>query len=194
MSTAVILAGGKSSRMGRDKLRLQFGGDTLLRAAVNRFSQCFDKVYVSVGDAEKYPEVEAERVVDVYPGCGPISGLHAALRKTKDEGVFMAAADLPFSSPEAALKIMELCGDASAAMLVDDMGRFEPTFGYYKKELLPEAERLIKDGRYKLMLLFDNFELRKISRDELGELWSERLLDNINYPEDYERILREEIK
>jgi molybdopterin-guanine dinucleotide biosynthesis protein A len=180
--------------MGRDKLRLQFGGDTLLRSAVNRFSQCFDNVYVSVGDAEKYPEVEAERVVDVYPGCGPISGLHAALGKTKDEGVFMAAADLPFSSPEAALKIMELCGDASAAMLVDEMGRFEPTFGYYKKELLPEAERLIKDGRYKLMLLFDNFELRKISRDELGELWSERLLDNINYPEDYERILREEIK
>ena len=189
MSTAVILAGGKSRRMGRDKLRLTYGGETLLALAVRRFSAVFDRVYLSVGDPEKYPEIDCERVVDLYPGCGPMAGLQAALRRTPDEGVFLAAADLPFADPLAAQRLISLCGDCAAALLLDEDGRFEPTFGYYKKELLPEAERLLAAGQYKMLALFDCASLRRVRREELGALWREGMLDNVNYPEDYERLI-----
>ena len=189
MSTAVILAGGKSRRMGHDKTQLIYRGQTLLAGAVERFSAAFDRVYLSIGDPEKYPEVKAERVIDLYPGSGPMAGLHAALLKTPDEGVFLAAADLPFSSPEAALKIMELCGDCASAVIVDADGRFEPTFGYYKKTLLPVIEAALESGSYKMLKLFDALPCRKISPAELGGLWREDMLDNVNYPEDYQRIL-----
>ncbi len=189
MSTAVILAGGRSRRMGRDKLRLVYGGETLLELAVRRFSAVFDRVYLSVGEADKYPEIGCERAVDLYPGCGPMAGLHAALLKTPDEGVFLAAADLPFADPQAALKIASLCGDSAAALLTDETGRLEPTFGYYKKELLPAAERLLQAGRYKMLALFDEAPLRRVTHGELGALWRDGMLDNINYPEDYEKLV-----
>ncbi len=79
--TAVILAGGKSSRMGRDKLCLDFGGLSLLESAVRRFGAYFDKVVVSVGDLSKYPDIKAEKVEDIYKESGPMSGLHAAMKK-----------------------------------------------------------------------------------------------------------------
>lgn len=189
MSTAVILAGGKSSRMGRDKTQLIYHGETLLAGAIKRFSAVFDNVYLSVGEAEKYPDIIAERVVDRYPGCGPMAGLHAALLKTPDEGVFLAAADLPFSSPEAAQKVIELCGDNASAVIIDENGRFEPAFGYYKKSLLPYIEEYLAGGRYKMLLLFDALPCRRITPDELGELWRSDMLDNLNYPEDYARLL-----
>lgn len=192
MSTAVILAGGKSSRMGRDKTQLIFGGQTLLSAAVARFSASFDRVYLSTAEEGKYPDIKAERVVDIYPGCGPMAGLHAALLKTPDEGVFLAAADLPFSSPEAALKVIELCGDCASAVIIDNEGRFEPAFGYYKKELLPYIEQFLSQGRRKMLLLFDALPCRRISPEELGGLWREDMLSNLNYPEDYERLLENE--
>ena len=191
MSTAVILAGGKSSRMGRDKTQLIYRGQTLLSGAVELFSAAFDRVYLSVGDPEKYPDIKAERVIDLYPGCGPMAGLHAALLKTPDEGVFLAAADLPFSSPGAALKMMELCGGCASAVIVDEDGRLEPAFGYYTKALLPVIETALESGNYKMMRLFDALPCRKISPAELGSLWREDMLDNLNYPEDYQRILEQ---
>ena len=188
MSTAVILAGGKSRRMGRDKLNLIYNGSTLLDAAVSRFSAVFDHVYVSVGSIDRYPEIGAERIVDEFPGCGPMAGLHAALRATPDDGVFLAAADLPFSDPKAAMRIIELCGSCDAAMITDAEGRFEPTFGYYRKTLLPVAEELLRAGRYKMMALFESHSIRTIDHSELGSLWHENMLDNINFPEDYARL------
>ena len=152
----------------------------------------FDRVYLSVGEAGKYPELTVTHVIDRYPGCGPMAGLHAALLQTPDEGVFLAAADLPFSDPLAALRILSLCGENAAAMPVDESGRFEPTFGYYKKTLLPVVEAALAAGRYKMLSLFDEMPLRRVERAELGELWKENLLENINYPEDYRRLLQKE--
>ena len=189
MSTAVILAGGKSSRMGRDKTQLIYNGKTLLASAVDRFSAVFDRVYLSIGYPGKYPDIDVERVIDIYPGCGPMAGLHAALLKTPDEGVFLAAADLPFSSPEAAQKVIELCGDCATAVIVGNNDKFEPAFGYYKKSLLPFIEEYLASGKYKMMQLFDALPCRRISPDELGTLWRTDMLDNLNYPEDYERLI-----
>ncbi|MBR6653765.1 MAG: molybdenum cofactor guanylyltransferase [Oscillospiraceae bacterium] len=189
MSTAVILAGGKSSRMGQDKTQLIYHGKTLLAGAVERFSASFDNVYLSIGAPEKYPDIKAERVIDLYPGCGPMAGLHAALLKTPDEGVFLAAADLPFSSPAAALKIIEICGDNASAVIVRENGKFEPAFGYYTKPLLPFIEECLANGKYRMMQLFDVLPCRQVSPAELGELWREDMLDNLNYPEDYERLI-----
>jgi len=192
MSTAVILAGGKSSRMGRDKTQLMYHGKTLLAGAVERFSASFDRVYLSIGNPEKYPDINAERVIDLYPGCGPMAGLHAALLKTPDDGVFLAAADLPFSSPETALKVIELCGNNASAVIVGDNGKFEPAFGYYTKSLLPYIEDYLASGKYRMMQLFDVLPCRHVSPAELGELWRKNMLDNINSPEDYEHLLEKE--
>lgn len=191
MSTAVILAGGESRRMKRDKMALPFGDTSLLASAVIRFSAFFDTVYLSVADGTKYPEINARRLVDIYKGCGPMGGLHAALRSAEGDGVFLVAADLPFADPRAAKRIIELSGATDVTVTADSASRFEPLFGYYKKSILQHVEEALQNGNYKLASLFDKVTLRLVTEEELGGFWHEKLLLNINYPEDYEKLIRE---
>ncbi len=190
MPTAVILAGGKSTRMGRDKLALEFCGRSLLEGAVKRFERLFDRVIVSVGDLSKYGEIGAEKVCDIYPGRGPMSGLHAALVHTGGD-VFLAAADMPFAAPEAALRLIELCGRNDICAPVDARGRFEPLFAYYRISVLPHAEKALLEGNCSMAALLEALGARKATAQDLGPLWSERLLMNINRPEDYEKLCLE---
>lgn len=191
MITAVILAGGESRRMQRDKMELQFKTGSFLESAVKRFSECFDQVYISVADPGKYPDIKAKRLVDEQTGCGPIAGLHSALKNTEAEGIFLVAADLPYADPRAAKRIIELAGSSDICVMADNASRYEPLFGYYKKTLLPHVEAALQAGDYKIAALFDKASLRIVTKSELGSLWNENLLLNINYPEDYERLLRE---
>ena len=191
MSTAIILAGGKSRRMGRDKLALTIEGQTLLEAAVNRFSAVFDSVYISVADAEKYADISAARIEDVYPGCGPLSGLHAALSAVAGDDVFLVAADLPFADPYAALEILRRRGSADACVIKREDGYIEPLFGCYSRAALPACEALLKSGDYKMRALLGRVDTKYISAGDLGSFWNERLLLNMNYPEDYEKIQKQ---
>lgn len=193
MSTAVVLAGGESRRMKKDKMTLRFGAESFLESAVNRFSKYFDTVVVSVADPDKYPEIRAPHIVDIYKGCGPLSGLHAALTTTDDEGVFLVAADLPYADPSAAKRIVELAGASDICIMVDSKARYEPLFGYYKKTILPQIENNLRAGNYKIAELFNQSTIRLVTISELGSLWHDKLLLNVNYPDDYEKLTQENI-
>ena len=185
--TVVILAGGQSRRMGRDKLLLTLEGETLLRRALRRYGEVFPRVLVSVAGPEKLPELGGMRVFDRFPGAGPLAGLHAAL-SAAGEDVFLTAADMPFSSPEKALRMISLCAGAEACVLTDGEGRWEPLFGFYRASLLPRAEALLKEGRRSMGALLASAKLREVGPEELGEGPDSRLAWNLNLPEDYEKL------
>jgi len=189
MSTVVVLAGGKSRRMGRDKLELSLDGKTLLESAVSRFKQSFEHVYLSVADADKYPGIDVQRIVDIIPGAGPMSGLHAALTTLPDDGVFLAAADLPYANPIAAKHLIELCGKSDACAIRLPDGKLEPLFGYYRKSVLAHCESLISVGEYRMTVLLTDVSTRFADPCELGDLWDENLIVNVNYPKDFEKLL-----
>ncbi len=185
--TAVILAGGKSRRMGRDKLLLPLSGERLLDRAVRRYGEVFSRVLVSVSGPERYPELGEARVFDLYPGAGPLAGLHAGLLAS-GEDVFLTGGDMPFSSPEQALKLISLCGDKEACVLTDSDGRWEPLFGFYRHSLLARTETLLKEEQRRMAALLSRADLREVTLEELGEGADSRLLLNVNNPEDYEKL------
>ena len=185
--TIVILAGGQSRRMGRDKLRLTLAGETLLERAVRRWGEVFPRVLVSVAGPERFPELGEMRVFDRYPGAGPLAGLHAGLLRA-GEDVFLTGADMPFSSPEKALELSFLCGEADACCLTDETGRWEPLFGFYRPAVLPKAEELLSSGRRSMGALLASVRLREVSPAELGEGPDSLLTRNVNNPEDYEKL------
>ena len=187
MATAVVLAGGMSKRMGRDKLELTLGGQTLLESIVNRFREEFEEVVISVADPGKYSDVMGAHIIDILPGAGPLSGLHAALTLIPGSGVFLVAADLPYACPCAAKRIIELCGDKDACIIRHSGNKLEPLFGYYRKSLLRQCEEAINSGDYRLSAIIASADTRFVAPYELGELWDEKLIMNINYPEDYEK-------
>ncbi len=185
--TVIILAGGQSRRMGRDKLSLPAAGETLLSRALRRYRAVFDKVLVSVAGPEKYPELGDARVFDRYPGAGPMAGLHAGLLRA-GEDVFLTGGDMPFSSPEKALMLASLAGEKDACVLTDETGRWEPLFGFYRLSVLPRAEELLSSGRRSMGALLGSIALREVRLEELGEGPDSPLLRNVNLPADYEKL------
>ncbi|MBO4676476.1 MAG: molybdenum cofactor guanylyltransferase [Oscillospiraceae bacterium] len=186
--TIVILAGGKSRRMGRDKLRLPLEGEALLERALRRWTEVFPRVLVSVAEPDRYPWLGDRRVPDLHPGQGPMAGLEAGLLQA-GEPVFLTAADMPFSSPQAALRMAELCPEeAEACVLTDSEGRWEPLFGLYKPACLPAVQALLEAGRRSMMALLDRSRVESLRPRDLGELWDDRLLLNLNEPGDYEKL------
>lgn len=188
--TVVILAGGKSTRMGRDKLELPLGGKTMLAAAAERYGALFDRVVLSLGGGAERSIPGTETVRDIYRDCGPLGGLHAAL-KTCGEDVFLTAADMPYSDPRAALLLAELCGDADACVLTDAQGRPEPLFGFYRARVLSAAEAVLDGGRRSMRALLGAVNVKYAAPEQLGTLWSEKLTANINEPSDYEKLCLE---
>ena len=186
--TIVILAGGESRRMGRDKLRLTLEGEALLERALRRWEAVFPRVLVSVGDPDRYPWLGKRRVPDLHPGQGPMAGLEAGLLRA-EEPVFLTAADMPFSSPSAALQMRDLCPEeAEACVLTDEAGRWEPLFGLYKPEILPRIRELLDSGRRSMGALLDRSRVKILKPSDLGEAWEDRLLLNLNEPGDYEKL------
>ena len=185
--TVVILAGGQSRRMGQDKLCLTVSGERMLDRALRRYGEVFPRVLVSVSGPDRYPELGERRVFDEFPGSGPLAGLHAGLKAAGDD-VFLTGADMPFSSPEKALELISLCGEAEVCVLTDPTGRWEPLFGFYRQSLLPRAEALLRDGRRRMAALISEARLREVTLAELGEGEDSPLLRNVNNPADYEKL------
>ena len=188
MNSVVILAGGKSTRMGRDKLELTLDGQTMLESVADKFSAEFENVYISVANTEKYPHIKQRKIADILMGAGPLSGLHAALSEVEDEGVFLVAADLPYADPLTAKSIIALCREKEICIIRLQDGRLEPLFGYYKKTLLHRCEGAILAGKYRMKDIVLASDTRFVAPAQLGKLWDERMIINVNYPEDYDKL------
>jgi len=193
MDMIVILAGGKSSRMKTDKLKLAYDGKTILARAVDAYSACFDRVFISVSAAGKYPEYVDIELADLIPGKGPVSGLYTALSICdKDSFVFLVAADMPFSDPSAAKRMLDLCRQRrslGAAVFWQD-GRSEPLFSCYSPALLPHTKEIITGERHNLTPLLSLDGFLHISAADIGILHPEDHFFNVNRPEDYLRLNR----
>jgi molybdopterin-guanine dinucleotide biosynthesis protein A len=192
-TTIIILAGGKSTRMGRNKLDLLFEGETLLERAYRKFSAEFTDVRVSIAGGIEPPSINARFLPDLLPGRGPLSGLYSALTAVKG-GVFLAAADMPFAPPDAARKIIELSADYEAAAVIKDSDRLETLFAYYSPAALPLAEAAITDSNpkmYKLQRILQQLHTKKLTLTEVAS--NPQILLNVNYPEDYERLVNSDL-
>lgn len=181
---ALILAGGRSSRMGSDKPLLDLGGKSMLRRAVDfwREQPLVGSVLVAVGSEEHLPDLPegAIPVCDLYPGCGPMAGLHAAFAQTDAEVFYVSAVDMPYLTADALPPIP----DGDAAVYVKN-GRPDPLFGVYRRSCLPALEKALLAGQRRMTALLAELDTAYI---DLPGAFS-GLLENLNTREDYLRAL-----
>src|SRR5438105_9533019 len=97
--SVIILAGGRSSRMGEPKAWLDFGGEPLLARVVGRLREAFPEFVVVAAPGQELPEVGAARVEDEHPGEGPLGGMIAGLRAVTRPLALVLSCDVPFVSP-----------------------------------------------------------------------------------------------
>ena len=189
--TAFILAGGKSTRMGTDKAFVDYAGRTLLARALELTRSVAFDVRI-VGSKEKFAAF-APVVEDVIRDCGPLGGIHAALRASSTELNVMLAVDVPFVS-WAFLQylVTQARGAPEAAVVVPRMdGGWQPLCAIYRREFSGVAERALLAGRNKIDRLFDEVRTRVIEQEELeGAGFSSAIFRNLNTPEELEAELR----
>jgi molybdenum cofactor guanylyltransferase len=183
--TAFVLAGGKSMRMGTDKAFVEYEGRTLLARTLDLARSVTAEVCI-VGSKEKFLPF-APVVEDVFCDCGPLGGIHAALRASHTELNLMLAVDTPFVSSALLHYLIGQASSAPEASAVVPRGSegWQPLCAVYRREFADPAEIALRAGRNRIDRLFDQLPTRVIGQDELeGAGFSHALFHNLNTPEE----------
>jgi molybdenum cofactor guanylyltransferase len=181
---AFILAGGKSTRMGTDKAFVVLDGRTLLARALESARTVTSEVRI-VGSAEKFAAF-APVVEDIFPGCGPLGGIHAALRTSPSELNLMLAVDLPFVSFALLQFLLTSARNSSATVTVPRIVEgWQPLCAIYRRDFADLAEKALRAGRYKIDVLFEQERIQIIGEEQLESAgFSENMFRNLNTPEE----------
>lgn len=183
---AFILAGGKSTRMGTDKAFVRLNGRTLLARVLEVIRSVTTDVHI-VGDATKFGAF-APVVKDIFPDCGPLGGIHAALRASKAELNLILAVDVPFVSFALLQFLLAYARNSGASVTVPRINqRWQPLCAVYRREFAVAAETALRAGRYRIDALFDQVQPQVVEGEALEAAgFSSNIFRNLNTKEDLE--------
>jgi molybdopterin-guanine dinucleotide biosynthesis protein A len=181
--TTFILAGGKSTRMGTDKAFVILDGQTLLSRAMDLARSVTSEIRI-VGDPAKFAAF-APTVKDVFPNCGPLGGIHAALRSSQTELNLILAVDVPFVSPALLQYLIQRARNHAATVTVPQVDRlYQPLCAIYRRAFAEHAEKALAEGQYKIGAVFAAGHTQTITQGELENVgFSPRMFRNLNTPE-----------
>lgn len=198
--TGTILAGGYSQRMGSDKALLELGGQPVIARVATELAEITDSVLIACGEQERkeYSFLQYPLVVDRYPGCGPLAGIHAAMSCSATEWILVVACDLPFASANfmrhmiGALEqgistdILVAATEVRAIVAVSESGRVQPLLGLYHKDVLPSLEAALRSHKLRVMDWLETMNVLYVTEiHESGSPDSTYTLLNMNTPEEY---------
>lgn len=165
--TVFILAGGKSTRMGADKAFVELDGRTLLARALELARSVTPDVRI-VGDPAKFAPF-APVVEDVFRGCGPLGGIHAALRASQADLNMVLAVDVPFVSAALLQYLIAHARQSTSATatVAHSSGNWQPLCAVYRRDFADHAEQALRAGRFKIDQLFEAKRTQTITEEEL---------------------------
>jgi len=186
--SAFILAGGKSTRMGADKAFVLLSGRTLLARLLDAARSLTPLVRI-VGNPARYAAF-APVIEDIFPECGPLGGIHAALRSSSTDLTVVLAVDIPFVSLALLQFLIARARSAPTAMVTvaNANGGLQPLCAVYRRQFAELAESALRSGNYKIGALFDQASTQVIGEDELEAAgFSPQIFRNLNTPEELAR-------
>jgi FdhD protein len=189
--TAVILAGGRSSRMGSNKALLPYRGGRFIEAIHRQLAELFDEVLLVTNTPEQYAFLPCRKVPDLFPGQGALAGLHAGLHHAATPHIFAVACDMPYLNDTLIRRLSQLRSEADVVIPEGDHGA-EPLHALYGKAcLFPMAEALAADER-RIVNFFPEVRVKRFSREQVAIIDpSFDSFRNINTPDDYYRLRAE---
>ncbi len=187
---AIVLCGGRSRRMGRDKASLPFGAETLLERVVRIVSEVVGEVWVVAREEQELP-AGYQVARDPGEGLGPLAGLCAGLEAMHAERAFLTSCDVPLLKPAYVERLLALSSGFPIAVPKVG-GHTMVTSAVYAREVLPVAQRLVSERRLRPLFLVEAVEARIVTEQELREVDPD--LDSLrdcNTPEAYRAALRD---
>ena len=173
--------------MGADKAFVEFQGQTLLARALTLARSLTAEVFI-VGERDRFAGF-APVIEDVYPGHGPLGGIHAALSASQRELNLVLAVDTPLLTPGLLRFLVEQARASTAVATVPRVaGGFQPLCAVYRPAFRETAEAALRQGRNKIDPLFSAVAARVLDEAELARFeFHPEMFDNLNTKEDLER-------
>jgi len=189
MSGGIVLAGGKSTRMGAPKATLPFGPETMLQRVVRLLSTVVSPIVVVAARDQELPELPPPTLVtrDEREARGPLEGLRAGLKALPPAvgAAYATSCDVPLLAPAFVERMIDLLGDDDIAVMEID-GFTHPLSAVYRRSTLPQVEALLAEGRLRPAFLFDAVRTRRVTPEEMrGADPHLATLRNLNTREDY---------
>lgn len=188
--TGVLLAGGKSRRMGEDKRFLLVGGQPLYERSLAALRLIFQEVRIVIAQDSLPLPSDVPVLRDLVPNCGTLGGIFTGLKEAGTAHIFTVACDMPFLNPMVIRYLVSLKNQADAVIVRLRHG-VQPTHAVYSRQCLPVFEEMVGAGRLKVQDIVGHRSLavRVVEYDELREIDPEgHSFLNVNTPADLEAV------
>jgi molybdopterin-guanine dinucleotide biosynthesis protein A len=185
----IVLAGGRSTRMGASKALLPFGGETMLQRVVRLLSTVVAPIVVVAAAEQPLPDLPPAVIItrDEQEGRGPLEGLRAGLKAlpATTDGAYVTSCDVPLLVPDFVQRMIGLLADHDIAVMEID-GFAHPLSAVYRRRTLPQVEALLAQNRLRPAFLFDAVKTRRVQPAEMVAVDPElRTLRNLNTRDEY---------
>ena len=168
-TTVAIQAGGRSSRMGRDKAHVQLDGRPLIEHVLAQVNGLTDDILITTNDQASLAHLELPMASDAEPGAGALPGLRTALAAATGEHVLVVAVDMPFLRRKLLAYLLALSPYADVVVPMWD-GRLQPTCAVYKREVcLGAVDAALAAGKQRMIGWFDDVEVVVVDSAEIIE-------------------------
>jgi len=187
-ASAIVLAGGQSRRLGRDKTQLRINGKTLLARAVERLAALCPEVIIATNSPDRHAHPLARCVTDVFPGKGVLGGIYSGLAAATLPRAIVVAVDMPFLNDDLLAYLVSLApGYDVVAPVIEH--HVEPLHAVYGVTCLPAMrESLLAAPAPRIISFYPDVHVRQVTREEVARFDPELLsLFNINSLDDIER-------
>ena len=181
--SAIVLSGGKSSRMGTDKCDLIYNNESLINLQIDKLNEVGIEDIIAAGYRGKSCKTKIVRD-DIMKG--PLSGIYVGLNNIKNDRALVISVDVPLVKKETIKKVIDYSfeKDLDIAM-VRHHGNREPLIGVYKKDLIKKIEAILLSDSYSVMKLADMCKYEFLDVEDDDEVFL-----NVNYKDDYDKLLK----
>jgi len=184
--TGIILAGGKSSRMGFDKCFIEQKGISLIQRTINEISALTNEIIISA-NSEKYSQFGHQTISDLHINIGPIGGINETLQKSSTDINIVSPCDMPFLKVELFEYLLSFCNMHTAIVPVFN-DKVEPLTGIYSKKILPFIKNQITNKDYKILNLLKSANALFVPITKKQSFYSKIMFENINSKEDLKKL------
>jgi len=185
--SAIILAGGKSTRMNGNKALLPVYGKRLIEKIVHTLELYFKEIIISAQCNKQFDFLQHQIVLDEKPGNGPLMGILSALRASGNPVNFVIACDIPEINLAFIEEMIGHINNYDIVVPLSGKNKYEPLFSLYNKDVMPKIEELLSAGEKKISCLFPKCNTKFIPMKDNGWFY------NLNTLTDYNRYLKKYI-
>jgi molybdopterin-guanine dinucleotide biosynthesis protein A len=183
--TGIILCGGKSRRMGKNKALLELRGKYIISQVIDILLPLCNEIIISTNSKE-LDFLGYRTVSDEKSNIGPIAGIYSALKASKTNKNIIVSCDTPFINSGLLKKMQKISQDFEIVLPIFH-GYLQPITGIFDKSILPLIEKELSQRNYIPPRIFEKCNLNKLKIDNASSFYNKHLFFNVNSPEDYQK-------